>query len=238
MPPFTLMAPDEAERVKRIFEEILQNSTPVVGMVNVNLHKDGYEVILETSGVPVLNAEGQVVGYRGIDRDITERKQAEAALKESTQKLALHVEQTPLAVVGWDLNFKVTEWNPAAEEMFGYSRDEAIGKHASFIIPDGVKEQVDKIWQELLRNSGGTRGTNENITQSGERITCEWYNTSLIDDEGRVIGAASLVMDITARRQAEAERERLMREAGFRVLRSGERKPCRNRIRNPISFSS
>jgi PAS domain S-box-containing protein len=208
--PADLMPPPEAERVRKQFHALCTAAKPFVALENINLHKDGRPVILETSAVPVLSPEGLFLGYRGVDRDITKRKQSEDALKESTQKLALHIEQTPLGVVGWDTEFHVTEWNPAAEEIFGYTREEALGRHASFIIPDAVHEQTDQVLQHLMENTGGTRSANENITRSGERIACEWYNTPLIDDDGRVIGAASLVMDVTARKKAEEERERLM----------------------------
>ena len=216
--PFDLMTPQEAARVKKMFGDLRAEGSPLVGMINVNLHKDGHEVVLETSGLPVRSQEGGVIGYRGVDRDITYRQKTEAALKESAQKLELHVRQTPLGVIGWNTDFEVTEWNPAAEKMFGYTREEALGQHASFIVPEIAREQVDAIWQKLLANDGGCRGANDNIKKNGKVISCEWYNTSLIDDDGNVIGAASLVMDVTARKKAEEESARLMSaiEAGGR----------------------
>ena len=204
------MPPEQKERIENLFEPMWQNALPVVAMGNTNLHKDGHKVILETSATPILNEVGQVIGYRGIDRDITKRKQAEERLRESMQKLALHVKQTPLAVIGWDTNFEVTEWNPAAERMFGYSRADALGQHVSFIVSDVTREQLGAVMRQLLANTGGSRSTNENITRSGELILCEWYNTTLIDHEGEVIGITSLAMDVTARKKAEEERERLM----------------------------
>jgi PAS domain S-box-containing protein len=167
-------------------------------------------VVLETSGMPILDGEGVVIGYRGIDRDITDRMRAEEALQASLQKLKLHVEQTPLAVIGWNTDFEVTEWNPAAEKMFGYTRDEAVNRHASFIIADLEREKIDAAWQQLLENASSVRGANDNRTKSGDLISCEWYNNPLIDNEGQVIGVASLVMDCTARKKAEEESARLM----------------------------
>ncbi len=216
--PVELMDPREAERIRKQFHALCTAAKPFVSLENINLHKDGRPVILETSAVPVLSPDGRFLGYRGIDRDITKRKQSEDALKESTQKLALHIEHTPLGVVGWDTECKVTEWNPAAEKIFGYTREEALGRHASFIVPDSAREQVGRTILQLMGKKGGTRSANENITRSGERIACEWYNTPLVDDHDRVIGAASLVMDVTARKKAEEERERLM----FAIEQSAE----------------
>jgi PAS domain S-box-containing protein len=87
--PFDLMAPDEAERVKRIFSEYAGSGKPIVRLENTNIQRDGHPVILETSGEPVFDASGNLTGYRGIDRDITERKRAEEALRQAHRQLTL-----------------------------------------------------------------------------------------------------------------------------------------------------
>ncbi len=131
-------------------------------------------------------------------------KASNLQLRQSQQKLALHVQQTPLGVIQWDLNFKVTEWNRAAEKIFGFTSEEAIGRHAAgLIVPESVKEIVDEIWQGLLDQKGGNRSTNENNTKDNKSIMCDWYNTPLIDNNGKTIGVASLVLDITERKRAE-----------------------------------
>ena len=145
----------------------------------------------------------QLVAIWGTQKNITEQKKTQMTIETSRQKLALHIENTPLGVIEWNLNFEVAAWNPAAEKIFGFSEKEALGKHASFIIPQITKEHVDKIWSELLTKQGGERSTNENNTKDGRIILCEWYNTPLIDSGGKVIGAASQVMDITERKEAE-----------------------------------
>jgi PAS domain S-box-containing protein len=145
-------------------------------------------------------------GYNlALVRDITERKRIESALRASEQNLALHVNQTPLGVIEWDLDFRVTKWNPAAERIFGYSKKEALGCHASLIVPPGAKEQVDQVWSALVSRKGGLRSTNENTTKDGRTIHCEWYNTPLVEDSGEVIAVASLVEDVTERKAAENE---------------------------------
>jgi PAS domain S-box-containing protein len=134
---------------------------------------------------------------------IWQRKRAEAELLLSKQRLALHVEQTPLAVIQWDSDFNVQEWNPAAEKVFGYTREEAVGRHYGFIVPDSARPQVDAVGRDLMSRRGGQRSTNENITKDGKIITCEWFSTTLVDPTGKTIGVASLVQDITERRRTE-----------------------------------
>lgn len=143
--------------------------------------------------------------YFGFHRDVTERNKAEESLRRSRQWMDLHVQNTPLAVIEWDVDFKVLEWNPAAEQIFGYTRAEAVGRYYSFIVPDSARPAVNGTGVELIENRGGSRSTNENITRAGKIIMCEWFNTTLVDGHGKTMGVASLVQDITARRSLEAQ---------------------------------
>ena len=81
--PFDFMPPAEAARIGPIFRDIVAGQGPFSGLENVNLHKDGREVVLETSGVPVFDANGIFSGYRGIDRDISQRRQEQEALAQA-----------------------------------------------------------------------------------------------------------------------------------------------------------
>jgi len=164
--------------------------------------KDGSKVYVEINTIPIKIKEQPLV--LGIAHDITDRKKADEALCESEQLLSLHIEKTPLAVIEWDLDFKVSMWNPAAEKIFGYSKDEAIGRHAvGLIVHENVREQANQVWNELLKNKGGTRSSNDNMTKDGKIIHCEWYNTPLITESGEVVGVASLAQDVTEIKEAE-----------------------------------
>lgn len=149
--------------------------------------------------------EGSVEFLSTIGRDISERKRAEDELRSSQQRLSLMVQQTPLAVIEWSKDGIVQDWNPSAERIFGYSRKEALGKHASFLVTDEVRPLVDQIFRDLYHQTGGTRSTNSNCTKTGRNIICEWYNTPLVAEDGHVIGITSLVQDITARIQVERD---------------------------------
>ena len=133
-----------------------------------------------------------------------EYKRAKESLKHSERKLALHFEQTLLGVIEWDVEWRVNEWNPAAKAIFGYSREEALGRPArELILPGEILGELDVVWNNLLRLTGGEYNTNENITKDGRKILCEWFNTPLVDNDGHLIGVMSLVQDITERKQLE-----------------------------------
>ena len=136
-------------------------------------------------------------------------KEAGESLRKSNQKLALHRGQTPLAVIEWNKSFEITEWNPAAERIFGYTEAEALGKGLDFIVPSSARKQVDDIRRQLFDRTGGKQSTNENITKDGRVILCEWFNTPLINSKEEVTGGASLCQDITERKKAAAEIENL-----------------------------
>jgi PAS domain S-box-containing protein len=86
--PFDFMPADESERVGAAFGGIVKSRQPFTELESTNLHKDGRRVVLETSGVPILDTNGNLLGYRGIDRDITERKHAERSLARTLEELA------------------------------------------------------------------------------------------------------------------------------------------------------
>jgi PAS domain S-box-containing protein len=84
---FDLMDADEAERVHEHFDPIAKKYLSFNHLVNINRHKDGHEVVIESSATPIFDEEGQFRGYRGIDRDITQRKNVSDELRESKEKL-------------------------------------------------------------------------------------------------------------------------------------------------------
>jgi len=90
--PFDFMPPEEARRVAKLFGSIVAKERPFAFLENTVLHKDGHAVILETNGVPFFDHNGALLGYRGIDRDITERKQVAGQLEESIRKIERTVE--------------------------------------------------------------------------------------------------------------------------------------------------
>ncbi|MGI9069253.1 MAG: PAS domain S-box protein [Pyrinomonadaceae bacterium] len=134
-----------------------------------------------------------------------ERKRVEEALRESEGKLALLIQRTPLGAIEMNPKGEIVEWNPAAETIFGYRRDEVIGRSIfEVIVPESASEHLDQVWQELISQKGGWRNTNENLTKDGRTIICDWHNTSL-ESEGRVIGVGSLVQDVTEQRKIATE---------------------------------
>lgn len=135
-----------------------------------------------------------------IEADLREQE-----LISTQQRQTQHILSTPLAVIEWDTNFNVVEWNPAAEKIFGYSRSQAIGMHGSDFTPATNKANINDIWNHLLTLKGGQQSINQNITSDGRIITCEWQNTPLVNSLNEIIGIASTAQDITEKLNSTAE---------------------------------
>ena len=180
--------------------------------------KDGTRIWVEIAAHTV-DYEGRAARLVSAD-DVTERKRAEEALRRSEQTLSLHIRQTPMACIEWNPEAEVVAWNPAAERIFGYSRQEALGRRMlPLLVPEHARPHVDDIARALLAQSGGSRSTNENRTKDGRTILCEWYNTPLVDEGGAVIGVAALAQDVTEQAQAEAALRES--EEKYRLLAEG-----------------
>ena len=211
---FDLILPEEHPRVRANIARRLAGETGE-GREYTALRKDG-STFPTMIYAELIREEKGFRGFRGIVVDLTAHHQTEQALRKAGQRDKLYFEQTPLGVIEWDPDFRVRRWNPAAEAIFGFPAAEAIGQNGSFILPPAVQGHINGLWKGLLAGQGGDRSSNENVRRDGQRILCEWYNTRLVDEAGRLVGVISLVHDITRRHRAEeALREN---EAGLRLV--------------------
>lgn len=145
--------------------------------------------------------------------DITEKKKTEEDFSLQRERLQLQIDRMPIGCIVWDSNFRVMSWNPAAESIFGFTFQEATGKHPyGFIVPKQAQQQVDEIWGRLLEGDLTANSINENLTKDGRTILCDWTNTPLRKDDGSIIGVLSMVQDITERKRSNEELQRQREE--------------------------
>ena len=169
--------------------------------------------IFESHYSPLRDDNNNVVGGIAVISDITARKQAEEAAHAAYHQLAFHVESSPLAVVEWDSDFRVSRWSASAERLFGWKADDVIGKHVNewrFVFADD--EDAVALVTNRQREGVEVQGVqrNRNYTREGKVLFCEWYNSVLHDDRGKLVSVLSLVLDVTARQSAEDERAALL----------------------------
>ncbi|MDJ0706222.1 MAG: EAL domain-containing protein [Leptolyngbyaceae cyanobacterium MO_188.B28] len=138
--------------------------------------------------------------------EIRVRRQTEEALKEAHQRLAFHVENSPLAVMEWDSQLCLRRWSARAECVFGWSAEEVIGKSWQtwpFVVESDL-ETVNAAASRLLRGEESRNiCRNQNFRKDGTTVYCEWYNSVLLNEKGQLISILSLVHDVSDRVQAE-----------------------------------
>jgi two-component system sensor histidine kinase/response regulator len=172
-------------------------------------HKDEYRFVRPDGSVVwlesdvSLNTVGGEPIVRGSVRDITERKVAESALRESEERLRMQRERMPIGCIVYDANNCFSQLNPAAEHILGYSEAELRGRHANVIVPEAARPHLDAILGRLAEGDMTAHSVNENVTKDGRAILCQWTNTPLRDSKGALMGFLSMVEDVTERKRAE-----------------------------------
>jgi PAS domain S-box-containing protein len=168
---------------------------------------DGGIKIYETAYTPVVDVSSNQMRVFGVGRDITRhyhwQQQKTQQLRRSNHLLWLNAANSPLAMVGWDENFRIIQWSKRAEEIFGWTSDDMMGKRfddLDLVCPED-REAVSAIELELATGKGNT-STNRNYTKSGTVIWCRWFNS--IIRSGDIFTVLSLVEDITDRKILEA----------------------------------
>ena len=144
--------------------------------------------------------------YTIVLRDVTERQDAERKLREALHKLNFHFENSPLATIEWDREFRVARWSATAEKIFGWSSAQVLGKRPDewkFVVAEDT-ERIDRIMNRLIAGVEQQNVTvNRNHRANGKIVICEWYNSVLPDASGRMESVFSLVLDVTERHQVE-----------------------------------
>jgi len=128
-------------------------------------------------------------------------------LRERDELLArqqLQFERMPIACIVFDPQFRIIDWNPAAEKIFGYRREEVVGKNGDLLlVPPSSREYAQKIHRRLASGDMIAHATSENVTRDGHIILCEWHNTPLRDADGEVTAILAMAQDVTERTQTE-----------------------------------
>jgi len=212
--PFELMNPPEAERVRALFKAAVAECEPITGLQNVNVHKDGHTVVLETSGAPFFDAEGRLAGYRGIDRDITERREMEDALRESERTLQTILQAAP-AGIGLVRDGVLVWTNEQIRKMLGYSAEELEGTGARVLYES--QEEFERVGREGHAQIPGTatRSVETRWVSKDGRSTDILLSSSALDpsDPGKDrIFTATDISALMAAERALQESERRYRQ--------------------------
>jgi PAS domain S-box-containing protein len=215
--PFDFMPTEEAERVGKIFQAIAARKEPFFDLDNVCRHRDGSIRNLLTSGVPLLDKDGRLMGYRGTDKDITLRKCAEAQLR----KLSRAIEQSPVSIVITDLNGAIEYVNPKFVQVTGYSLDEVRDKNINVLKGTQTNaETYHHLWQTITAGKEWF-GEFHNRKKNGELY---WESASvspIFDATGQTTHFLAIKEDVTKRKQLETQLQQAQKMEAIGQLAGG-----------------
>src|ERR1700722_7762650 len=188
----------------------------------VRRRKDGCLIDISLTVSPIRDGDGRVAGASKIARDITERKKAENAVRDSERKLQELFSSIPAAIYTTDAEGRITYFNDAAVELAG--RTPTLGSDEWCVTwklywPDGSPMRHDECPMAMALKEGRTIRNAEAIAgrPDGTRVPFIPYPTLLRDERGKIVGAINMLVDISERRQAETQRRMLLRELNHRV---------------------
>ncbi|MBN1951701.1 MAG: PAS domain S-box protein [Bacteroidales bacterium] len=208
--PFDLMPEEEAGRLRKVYQEITRNKKTINSLENVNRHKDGQDVILETSGTPFYDSKGNILGYRGIDRDITKKKKAVEALRESEELLRAAQKIARMGHWNFDQVHNVITWSDQTYTIFGLNPKEfhpTFDRYFELIHPED-REKVKNAFAEALEKKEKFHIIHRIVLPDGQiRYVSENGNTRF-DEHGKPLISIGTVQDITRERILQAELEK------------------------------
>lgn len=200
------VAPEARARAAALFEGLAGEQAVAPPEDRPMLRLDGSRVDVEVTGISI-QYEGRPA-ILVVMRDMTGRKQAEEQLRGLTQRLTYHVDHSPLAVIEWGPDMRLTRWSGEAERLFGWKAEEVLGKRMEdfrWIHEEDLSRVVD-VSGDLQTGADPHRfSVNRNYRKDGSVVHCEWYNSSLVDASGNLQSILSRVLDVTERDRAEEE---------------------------------
>jgi two-component system CheB/CheR fusion protein len=191
----------------------LKTGKPVRGIEAVAERPDGTRYPFIPYPTPLRSAEGKLMGAVNMLVDITERKQRE----EAAERLAAIVESSDDAIISKDLDGTVTSWNTGAEQLFGYTAEEILGKPILTLIPSDRHDEERSILERLRRGERIDHYETLRQRKDGSLVEISLTVSPVRNARGEVIGASKIARDITERKRAEELRQLLVNEIEHRV---------------------
>jgi PAS domain S-box-containing protein len=203
---FDFMTKEEAKRVSAIFNQLVINREPIKDLENWNIDKNGEMICLLTNGVPIINEKGEFKGYRGIDKNITERKVAENAIRQSEAELNYAQEIGRMGSWHHHLPTKKHKWSKNMKRMLGLDmmdNDIVFLVYLNHIHPED-KSIVDKYMQKILQTKDEVSFELRYLKDNGVMI---WLHNNIRPtfEKGELTELHGVVTDITEKKNTELD---------------------------------
>jgi len=193
---------------------------------------DGKRRLVLAYANPFLVERGELVGAVNVLVDITDRRRAQ----RTRSQLAAIVESSDDAIISKNLNGVIQSWNAAAQRLFGYTAEQAVGRHISFLIPADRAEEEDRILARIHAGERVYHFDTVRLRSDGQSIHVSLTISPIRDETGRIVGASKIARDITDRKQAEERIYGLMTQLKEADCRKDEfLAMLAHELRNPLA---
>ncbi|MCF8179177.1 MAG: PAS domain S-box protein [Sulfuritalea sp.] len=199
--PFDFMPPEEAARVSKAFAAIVSRREEFQDLDNITLHRDGSQRHVQTSGVPIIGAGGEFMGYRGLDKDVTQR----LADEDQLHKLSLAVEQSPESIVITNVNAEIEYVNDAFLEATGYGIEDVIGRNPRILHSGKTPEETYQTMWAALSQGHPWKGEFHNKRKDGSEYIEFAIITPLRQPDGAISHYVAVKEDITEKKRIGKE---------------------------------
>ncbi len=166
--------------------------------------RNGKKIPIEYCGAPIKDDDGHISGMVVILKDITDRKQAEEALRKSEERHRVVLESAPDPVVVYDIQGKITYLNPSFTRIFEWTLEESIGNRINFV-PIENPAEARLIFEKIARRETISGIETYRVSKSGKRVNVSISGAGFFDDNGKLQGSVITVQDITERKKTEEE---------------------------------
>ncbi|MEO1094665.1 MAG: PAS domain S-box protein [Cyanobacteria bacterium J06638_28] len=164
------------------------------------------EEFISITYAPYYEADGTISGVVNSIRNLTPLKKVRDRLMQTSERLRLHIENSPLGVIEWDMDLRVRHWSTRAAGIFGWSEPAVKARHLrelTLFLTEDVPTIEAHIHTLSCDPSRHQTILTRNRNKQGEIIYCEWHNSVLLDDAGNLVSILSLVQDVTERQQTQ-----------------------------------
>ena len=230
---------EDVKKVYKVYNEIYRTGKPRRLYPAVNIAKDGTRIFIESSILPRRSSKGEVIGFRGIIRDVTERKRTDEALNRSEEKYRTILHEMDEGYYEVDLAGNYTFCNDVICTRLGYAREELMGMTYKVYTPEEDVDTVFSIYNQVYRTGQPRRWFPvTHVASDGTRIFVENSILPIRNSEGRITGFRGISRDVTERKRMEEERRQLEQKAQFanRLASVGEMASgIAHEINNPLT---
>jgi PAS domain S-box-containing protein len=204
---FHIVNEDTRQPVENPVSRVLWEGV-VVGLANHTLliARDGREVPVDDSGAPILGEDGSVTGVVLVFRDVTEVRRA----VDARLHLAAIVESSEDAIIGQSLEGRIASWNKGAQNLYGYTTEEVVGKPLSILVPPDHPDDLPAILERIKRGEYIEHFETQRLRKDGSKVDVSLSISPVRNAEGKIIGASKVARDITFRKEEDRRKNEFL----------------------------